>query len=132
MINIFVSVSVRQLKLDYILVENIRALLIARNIDQGDMAFAVGHSQAWISKILSGDRKMSLSDVDRVAAFFGLTGAQLLSHGISSMTERRQQDRRSGVDRRKGDRRKEDIGAMVHRSPFLQRERPREDDEGAA
>lgn len=75
-VSTFIPVPTRPLKLDYILVENIRALLLARNLDQGDMAFAVGHSNAWISKILSGDRKMSLTDVDKVAAFFGLTGSQ--------------------------------------------------------
>lgn len=90
------------LKAEYLLIHNIKALLADRNVDAAALAFAIGHSQAWISKILSGDRKMKLSDIDAVADFFGLTVSQLLSHGISSFTERRKRDRRSGDERRSG------------------------------
>ena len=134
MISTFSPVTLRTIKLETILVENIRALLIARNLDQGAMAFAVGHSNAWISKILSGERKMSLTDIDKVAGFFGLTGSQLLCHGISRMTERRKKDRRSGQDRRKGDRRQQNVTDLVH-PPFGGREYPQRtdaDEEGAA
>lgn len=133
MVTMFTTASMRQLKLKYILIENIRALLVARRIDQGDMAFAVGHSNAWISKILSGDRNMSIEDIDKVAGYFGLTGSQLVCHGISSVTERRKRERRSGEDRRKGDRRRENVADLVV-APFWNRENPSagDDEEGAA
>jgi hypothetical protein len=48
---------------------------------------------------------MALSDLGKIAEFFGLTAAELLSYGISPLTERRRVQRRCGLDRRKTDRR---------------------------
>lgn len=92
----------RHYKADYLLVHNIRALLAARKVDAKTLAFSVGHSQAWISKILNGDRKVRLVDIDAIADFFGLTCSQLLAPGISAVTERRRHERRVSADRRSG------------------------------
>jgi hypothetical protein len=95
----------RTVKASYLLVENIRTLLAGRGVDDKALALYCGHKPAWLSKILSGERGMSFPDLDKVADFFGLTAAQLLQHGISPLTERRRLNRRSGSDRRVGDRR---------------------------
>jgi len=114
---------VRQIKAEYLLLENIRALLAARGVDAKALAFAVGHSQAWISKILNGDRKMSIANMDKIAAYFGLTAAQLLSPGISALTERRRGDRRKGDERRQADRRSATQGNVTQ---FRQWEHPKD------
>jgi transcriptional regulator with XRE-family HTH domain len=95
----------RTLKLERLLLENIRALMAARGVDAKGLAFAVGHSQAWISKIMTGDRSIRLSDIDKIADFFGLTAAQLVCHGIGPLTERRRAERRHGERRSVEDRR---------------------------
>lgn len=121
----------RTLKAEYLLLQNIRALLAARGVDAKGLAFAVGHSQAWISKILNGDRKMSIADMDRIADFFGLTASQLIQHGISPLTERRRTERRSGDERRIKDRRRT---GNRQTAPFLPRgmPMPNPEDEGVA
>lgn len=91
-----------------LLKENIRALLAARGEDAKALAVFCGHRPAWLSKILSGERGISLPDLDKVADFFGLTASQLLQHGISPLTERRRANRRSGQDRRVKERREAD------------------------
>lgn len=110
------------LKAEYLLIQNIKALLHDRNVDAAALAFAIGHSQAWISKILSGDRRMKLKDIEATADFFGLTVSQLLCHGISPFTERRKRDRRSGDDRRGGMDRRASSGRPA--DPFRHREFP--------
>lgn len=92
----------RSLRARYLLVENIKALLSARRVDQRDLAQWAGHRGAWISKILSGDRGVQLGDLDKIADFFGLTVADLFSVGIARVTERRRRQRRAGTDRRSG------------------------------
>ena len=72
----------RGIKAHRLLVENIRALLLRRNIDDKALAMWCGHEPAWLSKIMSEQRGMSLPDMDKVADFFGLTVSQLLQHGI--------------------------------------------------
>ena len=96
----------RRLKIEFLLVQNLRALLAARHLNDKDLAFATGHSQAWVSKVLSGERHMRIRDLDRVADFFGLTASQLLSPGISMLTERRRGERRRGERRTGYERRK--------------------------
>lgn len=105
------------MKAEILLVQNIRSLLAARGVDAAALAFAVGHSQAWISKILSGDRFMKLADMDAIADFFGLTVSQLLQHGIAPLTERRRRDRRCGQDRRGKDRRQQSQGERAGQPP---------------
>lgn len=101
------AVPNRQLRADYLLAENIRTLLTRRAVDAGALAVWCGHRPAWISKVLSGERGVQLKDLGKIADFFGLTVAEMFSHGISPLTERRvearrsQQDRRSGEDRRR-------------------------------
>lgn len=123
-------------KANYLLVQNIRALLAARGEDAKALAMWAGHRPAWLSKILSGDRGIKLSDLDKIADFFGLTVAQLFQHGISGLTERRKGERRTGVERRSGKDRRNSGDARLHPelSPFRHREHQDKDqeDEGAA
>jgi transcriptional regulator with XRE-family HTH domain len=107
----------RGLKASYLLVENIRTLLAARGVDDKALAMYCGHQPAWLSKILSGERGMSLPDMDKVADFFGLTVSQLLQQGISPLTERRRHTRRSGTDRRIADRRANPDGRLHGEMP---------------
>lgn len=125
MVRIYCPHAMCQVKAERILLENIRALMAERGIDNKTLAFAVGHSEAWISKILSGDRKMKLSDIDRVSDFFGLTAAQMLEFGIAPLLERRRRERRSGEDRRKQDRR----AAHETERPFRRLGIPLQDDD---
>jgi hypothetical protein len=99
-------IHIRALKAKLLLTQNIRALAAARGVEEQAIAQWAGHKGAWLSKILNGDRGMGLDDIDKVADFFGLTTAQLLSPGIGALTERRHRvrrvrDRRSPHDRRK-------------------------------
>ena len=104
----FISVERRTLKASHLLVQNIRALLVARGVDDKALAMWCGHKPAWLSKIMSGERFMAFKDMDKVADFFGLTAAQLLQHGISALTERRRLERRRDKDRRAKERRARD------------------------
>jgi len=88
------------LRPDRLLAENIRTLLSGRGYDAKELAVWCRKSPAWISKVLSGERSVPLKEVGRIADFFGLTASQLLSHGISPLTERRRRQRRDGQDRR--------------------------------
>jgi transcriptional regulator with XRE-family HTH domain len=88
-----------------LLLQNLRILIEERRVTQRKVAAWVGHHETWLSKILREERGLSLEEIDKLAEFFGLTGYQLCSPGISSMTERRRGDRRSGRERRHGDRR---------------------------
>lgn len=94
------------MKANLLLVHNIRALLHARRMKAGDLAFYCGHKGAWMSKILNGQRGLSIDDLDRIADFFGVTAGDLFRPGISPVLERRRQSRRKGVvERRQGERR---------------------------
>lgn len=86
------------MRLELLLVQNIRVLLQGRGLSQRDLAKWVGHHETWLSKILKADRGLKLKEVDRVADFFGMEAYQLLSPGIS--VERRRGQRRSGRERR--------------------------------
>ena len=105
----------RNTRADIILRENIRSLLHARRVDAQDLAQWCGHQPAWLSKILDGSRGVQMDDVGKVADFFGLTVAELLSHGISPFLERRHAPRRGGTDRRTlADRRRPQEGGRLH------------------
>ena len=84
----------------YVFRENVAALLKARHEDGASLAFWCRHDKSWMSKILTGERVVSLRDIDAIADFFGLSPYQLFQPGISPMTERRVAERRSGRDRR--------------------------------
>jgi hypothetical protein len=90
-----------------VLRENIRTLLAARGQDASSWAEWVGHDKSWASKVLTGERELRMSDLDRTADFFGVSPYQLLQPGISPLTERRIKERRSGIDRRIGRRTEE-------------------------
>jgi transcriptional regulator with XRE-family HTH domain len=82
--------------------QNVIALLKGRHLAQKDLADYCRKSESWISKILQMEstREFPLKYWDRIADFFGISTYQLLQPGISSVTERRKGDRRSGQERR--------------------------------
>lgn len=87
----------------YLLRENIKAILRARGEDASALSGWLGHDKSWINKILNGHRDMQIEDFDRVADFLGIATYQLFQPGISRLTERRQnRDRRAGAERRIG------------------------------
>lgn len=90
------------MKINYLLRQNIDALLTGRGQHRKDLAMFCRRSESWVSQIFTKpDRNIPLKYLDRIAAFFGITAYQLLQPGISPLTERRKvRDRRSGVDRR--------------------------------
>jgi hypothetical protein len=115
----------RTLRADLLLVQNIEALLSARREDAKSLAIWCGHSGSWLSKIKSGERRMAIRDLGKVADFFGLTVSDLFQHGISPLTERRRHPDRRGAERRSPqDRRKSQPGQRgVHPDvrPFPER-----------
>lgn len=92
------------LKALYLLRENIRSLLTARNEEQKTLAEWCGHDKSWMNKFLNEGRGIRVGDFDRIASFFGVEAYQLFQPGISLLTERRLSgaDRRSGRERRIG------------------------------
>lgn len=91
------------MKAPRLLAENIGSLLMGRRQSQHDLAQWCHHTDVWLSAILAGKRGLRLTDLDRIAEFFGIAAYQLLQPGISPLTERRSgKDRRSGRDRRIG------------------------------
>lgn len=104
------------MKAQYIIVQNIRALLVARGAAAKDLAFFAGHQPAWLSKILSGERGIQCEDVDKIADFFGLTAADMFSYGIAPLLERRKAERRVNLgDRRQGERRQGSDAQRLYR-----------------
>lgn len=95
-----------KLKADRLLKHNIDSLLKARGQTRHELALYCRRSDAWLSKIMSGDesggdRNVPLKYLDRIADFFGVATYQLFQPGISPLTERRLvHERRSGRDRR--------------------------------
>lgn len=96
------SVQQHNRKLLFILRENIRAMLAARNESQTSLAAYCRHNKSWINKFLNEGRGVQVEDLDLIAAFFGLDPYQLFQPGIARVTERRKADRRSGQERRIG------------------------------
>jgi transcriptional regulator with XRE-family HTH domain len=94
--------SYQPMKAPLLLAQNIAALLKRDGLKQKDLADWCHHSEVWISAILTGKRDVALRDMDRIADLFNLSAYQLFLPGISSRTERRKYDRRSGVERRIG------------------------------
>jgi transcriptional regulator with XRE-family HTH domain len=105
----------RELRADLLLIENIKALLHARRVEDAALAIWCGHSAPWISKILRGERGVQIPDLGKIADFFGLTVSELFHHGISPLTERRHGARRTGAERRAlDDRRQTDVHRRLH------------------
>lgn len=123
-----VALDRRTYKANFLLVQNINSLIAARGVNAAAVAAWAGHRPAWLSKILSGDRGIKLSDLDKIADFFGLTVAQLFQHGISPLTERRRGERRTEKDRRSGEeRRQSNLDRGVHPDMSGVRFRPHAD-----
>lgn len=91
-----------QIAADELLRRNVQALLNGRKESQKALAMWMGHSAAWLNKILNAERGCPVKYLDRLADFFGLAPYQLLQPGISALTERRKGERRDGRDRRIG------------------------------
>lgn len=119
----------RPLRADLLLAQNIRSLLHARRVEAGALAAWCGHQPPWISKILKGERGAQVKDLGKIADFFGLTVAQLFQHGISPLTERRHETRRSGGERRTGEDRRQPIESRLH--PQMQPRFPERVPDGA-
>ena len=95
------------LKAQYLLVQNIRALLAARAQTAEAVAKHCKHEGSWLSKILAGDRGMRCIDLDCIASFFDVEVADLFRPGIAPLLERRHGQRRKNevAERRTHDRR---------------------------
>jgi len=101
----------RTLRADVLLIQNIQTLLAARREDGKSLAIWCGHSGAWLSKILSGERRMPIQDLGKVADFFGVTVSDLFQYGMGPHAERRHHGERRSSERRSGmDRRQHVIG----------------------
>lgn len=81
---------------------NIRELMRWRRMTQADLADALGESQPWLSKRLTGTTPFQLCDVDAIAAVFELSPAELLREGYGKWDRRAGGDRRTGLERRQG------------------------------
>jgi transcriptional regulator with XRE-family HTH domain len=92
------TAHMRNVRPGLLLVENIRTLLYQRRVKAKDLARFCGHEPAWLTKILKGERGVSVDDLPCIAEFFGLQTHELFQHGIG--TERRRQQRRQPGDRR--------------------------------
>ena len=85
---------------DSILVQNIRALLDARRIQDQALAHYCGHRSPWLSKIFRNERGVTLRDLGKIAAFFSVSVSDLFRPQLAvELYERRQQDRRGGERR---------------------------------
>lgn len=85
--------------------EHIRILLELHGYRNQDLAFALGYTASWTSKVLTGERPVSTDDIPRVADFFHLTVDQFIAPGLSAMTDRRRGSRRKSERRKRPDRR---------------------------
>lgn len=97
--------------------QNVAALLKGRGLTQKDLADWCHKTQTWASKILdlNSPRVFPLKYWDKIADFLGVSTYQLLQPGISSVTERRKTQRRSGKERRVG---RKSASASDHQSGF--------------
>lgn len=86
-------------KASVVVVHNIQALLDREKVDHTALALFVGHKPSWLSKVLRGQRGVSIDDLDKIADFFDVTVRDLFSPTLG---------RRPEHDRRHGDRRHQD------------------------
>lgn len=85
------------LKANYLMKQNVSAILRAKHKTQKDLAMYCHRKESWISKILTVDvREFPMKYYDRIADFLGVPVYQLFIPGVANSTERR-----SGLDRRK-------------------------------
>ena len=88
------------MKAQSLLAQNVEALLKSRGLKQVDLANWCRKSEVWVSQFLGGKRSWKIKDLDRIADCFGVATYQLFQPGISTLTDRRRRDRRSGRERR--------------------------------
>lgn len=81
--------------------QNLRELMEWRRLTQAELAEALGVSQPWVSKRLSGVTPFQIEDLDRLARLFDLTVAQLLQDGYGQWERRSGEDRRVSLERRR-------------------------------
>lgn len=94
---------ITQVKANRLLKDNIDAMLRERGQSRRDLAEWCHKSESWISKIFSEERReFQVSQLDRIADFFGLDTYRLFQPGVARVTERRKGDRRAGQERRIG------------------------------
>lgn len=84
--------------------QNLRELMDWRQMTQADLAEALGVSQPWVSKRLSGITPFQIEDLDAIGKVFGLTPAELLQPGYGQWDRRLGSERRSGAERRRSKR----------------------------
>lgn len=82
------------------LIARVRRCMDDRRLSQTKLATSMGKTQSWLSRRLSGDQSFRLRDLDRLSDIFGVTVPELF------FDEYGQWDRRSGGDRRQGERRR--------------------------
>jgi transcriptional regulator with XRE-family HTH domain len=90
---------------EQLLRENLEQIRAFRRMSQAALADRLGKSQSWVSKRLAGKlngkgSRFQFEDLDRLAAIFGLSPAELLQPGYGKRDRRTGRDRRSGFDRR--------------------------------
>lgn len=117
-------------KAERLIIANISALLFQQHKSQKALAVWCHNTEAWISAVLKGRRRLMLYDVDRIADFFGLRAYQLFTPGIELVYERRKHDRRSGKDRRIAHRIQELQKAVLQSDLKAHRKTPRPPDIG--
>lgn len=101
-----------------LLAQNVMGLLTERHLNQTDLAKWCHRSDPWVSQFLRGERNWQLDDLDKVADLFGLQTWQLFQPGISSASERRRSDRRSGRERRRGHAQRQAVDLSASIEPF--------------
>ena len=86
---------------------NVVALMEWRKMTQAELADALGQSQSWVSRRLSGKdwtdggSRFQFSDLDGLCRVFGLSPWELLQPGHGNWDRRRADERRTGTDRRR-------------------------------
>ena len=79
---------------------NVREAMELRRWSQSELAARLDRSQPWLSKRLTGITEFQLSDLDAIAAVFGLSPSELLQPGYGKW-DRRVGERRQRQDRRR-------------------------------
>src|SRR4051812_7014537 len=72
---------------NYVLKQNIDALLKQRGATRKDLAFVCKRTESWISKIFRApDKALPMQYYDRIADFLGVSVYELFRPGTSTMT----------------------------------------------
>lgn len=84
---------------------NIEELMRLFGWNQTELAIRLQKDQSWVSRHLNRDppprgARFQFRDIDRIAAIFGLSPAELLQPRYGKWDRRHADERRSGADRR--------------------------------